>query len=254
MRLILPAVITVALLLVSSRLIQGQKASYVYVGCFYDSSARPLPVIVSNLRDAIDWKNHSKTVDTCAAQVKTRGFQYFAIQFYGECWSGKDAGTTFANVGPASETKCKDGVGTSWVNAVYKIVNLPACSSGMLFTPKASSGFFLESTWCSSKNDTSPWLEMIFNGPTRITGIGIQGKYPNHWVTTFILEYSEDGSFYIPYRERGLIRTFTGNTNWYDLQLQGLVNPTEGQTFRLVPKTWQPSHSSACARIRLYGC
>lgn len=52
-------------------------------------------------------------------------FQYFAIQFYGECWSGKDAGTTFANAGPASETKCKDGVGTSWVNAVYKIVNLP---------------------------------------------------------------------------------------------------------------------------------
>lgn len=37
------------------------------------------------------------------------------------------------------------------------------------------------------------------------SGIGIQGKYPDKWTTSFTLEYSE-GEMFVPYRERGLIR------------------------------------------------
>ncbi|KXJ17026.1 uncharacterized protein LOC110234700 [Exaiptasia diaphana] len=231
--------------------VSGQTPGYVFIGCFYDSNRRPLNKLVKNLRGHIDWKALKKTVDSCATQIKKEGYEYFGVQFYGECWSGKDAATSFAKVGPAPLSKCGRGVGTSWVNAVYRLVNLPPCSSDLQYKPLPSSGTVQELTWCS--NETSAKLEMSLGYPTRVTGIGMQGKYPDKWMTSFTLEYSE-GEMFVPYVERGLIRIFQGNSNWYDLKIIWLVNPSEGTRFRIVPKTWTPYPGPVCARFRLFGC
>jgi len=45
------------------------------------------------------------------------------VQFYGECWSGPDAGETFARDGPSEA--CYEGVGKTKTNAVYRIEDLP---------------------------------------------------------------------------------------------------------------------------------
>ena len=45
------------------------------------------------------------------------------MQFYGECWSGPDAGETFARDGNSED--CYEGVGKRKTNAVYRIEDLP---------------------------------------------------------------------------------------------------------------------------------
>ena len=45
------------------------------------------------------------------------------MQFFGECWSGPNAGETFARDGPSKD--CYEGVGKKKANAVYRIEDLP---------------------------------------------------------------------------------------------------------------------------------
>ena len=49
-------------------------------------------------------------------------YAYFSVQYYAECWSGPEAGDTYAREGKA--TNCfNDAVGTSFTNYVYRFVN-----------------------------------------------------------------------------------------------------------------------------------
>ena len=49
-------------------------------------------------------------------------YKFFAIQYYGECWSGPNAGSTYARDGTAKN--CFKGVvGVSHSNFVYQFVN-----------------------------------------------------------------------------------------------------------------------------------
>ena len=70
----------------------------------------------------------------CADLAEARGHQVFALQFYGECWSGKDAMYLFARDGKADDQdcvgidygKCDDKaetecVGKAFRNYIYKI-------------------------------------------------------------------------------------------------------------------------------------
>lgn len=50
-------------------------------------------------------------------------FEYFGVQFFGECWGGPSAGKTFARDGHSD--KCWNGVGQQWSNAVYRIEDMP---------------------------------------------------------------------------------------------------------------------------------
>ena len=58
------------------------------------------------------------------------------MQFFGECWSGKNAGKTFFRDGPSDE--CYEGVGKKMTNAVYRIEDLPGryLSSSSYFIDK----------------------------------------------------------------------------------------------------------------------
>lgn len=97
---------------------------YEPVGCFRDdlSLPRPLPVLLKNFRwpSQIDWNNLNKTIKACAEIVKDAGFIYFGLQFYGECWSGSRAHSTYYEDGPSK--RCVFGVGKGFANFVYRLV------------------------------------------------------------------------------------------------------------------------------------
>lgn len=83
---------------------------------------RPLPVLVKNYRwpAQIDWKNLNRHIRACAKEVKKAGYLYFGLQFYGECWSGPQAHSTYDEDGKSKD--CVLGVGKERANFVYKIV------------------------------------------------------------------------------------------------------------------------------------
>ena len=80
---------------------------------------RPLPQLIKNFRGGLDWHNLNKTIDACAEQAKKKGYLYFGLQFYGECWSGPHAHLTYDQDG--NSTKCIYGVGQRRANAVYML-------------------------------------------------------------------------------------------------------------------------------------
>ena len=57
-------------------------------------------------------------VNKCYEAAKQAGKEYFAVQFYGECWVADD-GTTYQKHGPS--ISCWNGVGKGHTNYVYKI-------------------------------------------------------------------------------------------------------------------------------------
>ncbi|KAK2574277.1 hypothetical protein P5673_000422 [Acropora cervicornis] len=89
------------------------------IGCFRDERSRALPDLVKNLRGTIDWNHMERTVASCAKAVQAKGYKYFGLQFYGECWSG---GIVYDKYGVSPPESCWKGVGKQWANFVYKII------------------------------------------------------------------------------------------------------------------------------------
>lgn len=95
------------------------------VGCYKDSqSNRALRTLFAYLRSEVDWYNLRSMVTKCAERAWKRGFRYFGIQFYGECWGDVEAEARFAMHGEVdrkhSEQNCIEGTGMHWANFVYK--------------------------------------------------------------------------------------------------------------------------------------
>lgn len=119
------------------------------IGCFKDKiiPSRPLPESLLNRRDPINnlwdgkllnWRDYGTTLHAlacrCAALAKERGHTVFGLQFYGECWSGKDALFQYNRDGEADESDCvgidyqtcddkaeSECVGKAFTNYIYKI-------------------------------------------------------------------------------------------------------------------------------------
>ncbi|CAH3175700.1 unnamed protein product, partial [Porites evermanni] len=98
------------------------------IGCYKDNvNERALPVLYANFRRNIDWLNMELTVNQCA-QVATvnKGYEYFAVQYYGECYTGKNASQTYNKHGKSDrcvEIDKTSGfrVGERDTNFVYRI-------------------------------------------------------------------------------------------------------------------------------------
>lgn len=117
------------------------------VGCFHDSfqtnADRVFPNELINRRDpmsnnwdrqTIDWRAYPQSIHglacACAAAAKAKGWKYFGLQFYGECWSGPSLnperdgasteciGNNYKACDHNSETEC---IGKAFTNYVYKI-------------------------------------------------------------------------------------------------------------------------------------
>ena len=98
------------------------KIKYARIGCYKDAlkQPRPLPELIKNYRGGqIDWNNLNSTIDACAEEARNKGYLYFGLQFYGECWSGPLAHLTYDRDG--SSTNCYEGVGKKQANFVYML-------------------------------------------------------------------------------------------------------------------------------------
>jgi len=56
----------------------------------------------------------------CAELAYEKGYLYFGIQFYGECWSGPNSEKNFYKYGKSR--RCRHGVGKGCANMVYMIL------------------------------------------------------------------------------------------------------------------------------------
>ena len=97
------------------------------IGCYNDSAKeRALPVLYANARGNIDWFNMELTVNQCA-QVARIGYEYFDVQFYGECYSDRNAKESYAKYGNITEgcwefdNQTGFAVGKEGANFVYQI-------------------------------------------------------------------------------------------------------------------------------------
>jgi len=90
------------------------------VGCYRDSyvEPRPLPELIADFRNTIDSKDVKKTIMACAEKAREKGFKFFGIQYYTECWSGTGAEKTYERDGTSKD--CENGVGKSAANFVYR--------------------------------------------------------------------------------------------------------------------------------------
>lgn len=66
------------------------------------------------------------TVNQCARVAQDKGYEYFAVQFYGECYGGKNAENMYSRYGKSTYCWAFDkqngfGVGRGLANFVYRI-------------------------------------------------------------------------------------------------------------------------------------
>jgi len=90
------------------------------LGCFKDGRVEhAIPEHVKSFRSTIDWSNMGKTINECAEYVHKNypKNKVFAVQFYGECWTGSEAEYTYDIYGPSNE--CWENVGKQYTNYVY---------------------------------------------------------------------------------------------------------------------------------------
>ena len=96
------------------------------IGCYNgDKNQGALPVIYANFSGQINW-TQVETVQQCAQVAFNRGFEYFAVQDYGECYTGDDAwerNTKYDKSDDCVETDKKSGykVGKENTYFVYRI-------------------------------------------------------------------------------------------------------------------------------------
>lgn len=76
---------------------------------------------MTNLRGSIDWYHMEKTVNACLkiARSKYPDEHYFGIEYYGECWYGKDGSSTYKRDGILTDDNCWNGVGKGGTIQVY---------------------------------------------------------------------------------------------------------------------------------------
>ncbi|XP_026127337.1 venom prothrombin activator oscutarin-C non-catalytic subunit isoform X1 [Carassius auratus] len=110
--------------------------------------------------------------------------------------------------------------------------------------------------WRAKNNDIQPWIQVELKDIKKITGIITQGakSYGNEmFVTTYSLEYSEDGMRWTKYTddEDYEQKTFQGNTDNNGKVKNYIYPPIFSKFIRIIPKQWQ---KSITMRIELLGC
>ena len=103
---------------------------YEPVGCFKDKRGdRSLKKLVKNYRKPKNlggkklwhyWPDEMDyVIQLCAEEAFKQGYRMVALQFYGECYSGKDAGKNYDKYGRSKN--CINSVGKENANYVYRI-------------------------------------------------------------------------------------------------------------------------------------
>lgn len=107
---------------------------YEPVGCFRDQNSKNQPRLLDklvknfrkkgNLPDGKNiwdfWEDMSEVIQLCAESAFKDGYTaVFGIQYFGECWSGKNAALNYDKYGKSGN--CINGVGKASTNYIYRI-------------------------------------------------------------------------------------------------------------------------------------
>ncbi|KAK3728437.1 hypothetical protein QZH41_009483 [Actinostola sp. cb2023] len=91
---------------------------YRHIGCFNDRSTRAMVEKLGKWKAGV-------AISKCGDESWRKGYEVFGVQYSGECWSAKNASSTYAMYGNSS--KCENGTGGGWANDVYSFL---ACQAG----------------------------------------------------------------------------------------------------------------------------
>lgn len=108
--------------------------------------------------------------------------------------------------------------------------------------------------WSARTNNIYQWLQVDLGKYRVVTGIATQGRNIGYqWVTSYDLEYSEDGVTFVYYKEEGQSspKRFSGNTDSESIVYHKLHPPIQARFIRLRPATY---YSHISLRMELYGC
>lgn len=142
---------TIVCILLASQVFSIDVIDYVPVGCYKDIRLnRALPTLLANYRvknakwpDILDWTDlENSVIKKCATKAKERGYSFFGIQFYGECWSGSASQSTYAKHGLSKRcTTAAPYVGKDHANFVYMLTEENECKSYKIFDDASRSQF-----------------------------------------------------------------------------------------------------------------
>ncbi|MCI4378417.1 hypothetical protein PGIGA_G00215670 [Pangasianodon gigas] len=110
--------------------------------------------------------------------------------------------------------------------------------------------------WQAKSNDMHPWLQIELKDVKKITGIVTQGAKSLNtemFVTTYVLEYSDDGKKWTKYsdNEDYEVKTFMGNSDNNSHVKNYIYPPIFSRFIRIIPTKWQ---NAATMRVELLGC
>ncbi|KAI8502469.1 hypothetical protein Bbelb_200570 [Branchiostoma belcheri] len=108
--------------------------------------------------------------------------------------------------------------------------------------------------WSARTNTIGEWLQVDLGEMKTVTGTIIQGRYhgDDHWVTSYKLQYSEDGLSWTAYASsNGSEEVFPGNTDRNTPVTNLLDSPTDARYVRFLPQSW---HRHISMRVEVLGC
>ena len=95
--------------------------AYSSLGCFRNNGSRAIPPMEGQdpfLNDS--YHSRENPIHKCYLAALRRGYQVFAVQRGGQCFSGPTAHQTYNKSGPSDACK-NDSKGGTWANQVYNI-------------------------------------------------------------------------------------------------------------------------------------
>ena len=96
------------------------ESSFTSLGCWKDNSIR-----------SIDGYEGVKGIQGCFERAKALGYDVFAVQYRGQCFTTATAGETYKKYGPSNGCSAS-GTGGAWANEVYKIHKIGKNSSNFI--------------------------------------------------------------------------------------------------------------------------
>ncbi|XP_024899689.1 discoidin domain-containing receptor 2 isoform X3 [Pteropus alecto] len=117
-----------------------------------------------------------------------------------------------------------------------------------------------DGAWCPEApvepDDLKEFLQIDLHALHFITLVGTQGRHAGghgiEFAPMYKINYSRDGTRWIPWRNRHGKQVLDGNSNPYDILLKDLEPPIVARFVRFIPVT---DHSTnVCMRVELYGC
>ncbi|XP_015771066.1 PREDICTED: uncharacterized protein LOC107349434 [Acropora digitifera] len=107
-------------------------------------------------------------------------------------------------------------------------------------------------SWIPTTFNTHQWLQVDLGKKTWVTEIKTQGRHDSgHWVTSYRVSYSKDGSNFQTYQENNKVKIFQANRDRQTV-VSNVLNPAiHARYIRILPYRW---HGLIALRLELLGC